>query len=117
MTEQNDPPMHVTTVNLGSLADVRAALSSKLATNASPMQFHPEPTDPSKIKDEPYDPGCGRYASDIEFLSMYTEEGQTTAEYVRAEDGTYNPETNHFLCDDCYMRAGMPSSPNGWKCP
>lgn len=43
--------------------------------------------------------------------------GYTRAEYVRAEEGTYNPTNGHFLCDRCYIEAGMPSAPGGWRCP
>lgn len=65
----------------------------------------------------PYDPMCRRYASDISDLDDFLEEGQTREEYVIQEEGTYNPENGHFLCDSCYIKAGMPSSPFGWKCP
>lgn len=39
--------------------------------------------------------------------------------WVRREEGTFNPETNRFLCDPCYIRAGTPSLHQrpGWKCP
>ena len=83
----------------------------------SPLKWHDEPTDPAQIKDEPWDPGCGRYASQMTGLGYFTEEGQSNADYIRKEEGTYNPETRHFLCDDCYIKAGMPTSPSGWKCP
>ena len=33
------------------------------------------------------------------------------------EEGTLNRENGHFLCNMCYIKAGMPSSPYGWKCP
>lgn len=36
---------------------------------------------------------------------------------VLMEEGTLNPENGHFLCNMCYINAGMPSSPSGWKCP
>lgn len=42
---------------------------------------------------------------------------ETESEYVRQEEGTYNRENEHFLCDECYIKAGQPSSPSGWKCP
>jgi hypothetical protein len=41
----------------------------------------------------------------------------TPDEYVRDEEGTYNPANGHFLCDECYIKAGQPSSPRGWRCP
>jgi hypothetical protein len=37
--------------------------------------------------------------------------------YVMAEEGTYNGDNGHFLCDTCYIAVGMPSSPQGWTCP
>lgn len=83
-----------------------------------PLVFTPEPTDPAKVKDEPWDPGCGRYASDIPGVAQFAEDaGLSPAAYVRREEGTYSSESNHFLCDMCYIRAGQPSSPSGWKCP
>jgi hypothetical protein len=35
-------------------------------------------------------------------------------EYVLEEEGTLNPENNHFACDECYIRLGMPTTPWGW---
>jgi hypothetical protein len=29
------------------------------------------------------------------------------------EEGTYNPINGHFLCDQCYIEAGMPVGENG----
>ena len=79
---------------------------------------------------QPYDPMCDRLAENIEYLDTFwassKEELEATdpleypvkrAEYIRREEGTYNKENGHFLCDECYIRAGMPTSPNGWKCP
>lgn len=43
-------------------------------------------------------------------------EGVTVEEYAR-QDGTYNPATNRFCCDDCYIKIGMPSAPGGWRAP
>lgn len=39
--------------------------------------------------------------------------------YVAYNEGTYNPDNGHFLCDECYIAAGMPSAPGlkGWVCP
>ncbi len=66
---------------------------------------------------EPYDPKCGQYASQMEHLDVYKADDQSRADYVRQEEGTYNPSNEHFLCDPCYIDAGMPTSPGGWKCP
>lgn len=38
-------------------------------------------------------------------------------DYVWQEEGTLNRQNGHFLCDDCYIAAGMPTSPTGWVCP
>jgi hypothetical protein len=38
-------------------------------------------------------------------------------DYVRSGEGTYNHENGHFLCTPCYIKAGMPSSPRGWRAP
>jgi hypothetical protein len=77
----------------------------------------------------PYDPMCEHFARDMEYLDTYIEaeeladpeaaltQGELREEYVRQNEGTYNPENGHFLCDACYIRAGTPSSPTGWKCP
>jgi hypothetical protein len=42
---------------------------------------------------------------------------QTRAQYVIANEGTYNRVSGHFLCDTCYIKAGIPTSPLGWVCP
>jgi hypothetical protein len=38
----------------------------------------------------------------------------TPERYVWAEEGTLNPKNGHFLCTEDYIKAGMPSSPQGW---
>lgn len=59
--------------------------------------------------------GCG---GGPELYAQFAEEaGVTAEEYVRNEEGTYNPTNGHFLCDPCYVAAGMPSAPGGWKAP
>ena len=54
-------------------------------------------------------------------LTEYVEAAQdcdlTPEQYVRMEEGTFNPANGHFLCTACYIDAGEPSSPEGWKCP
>jgi hypothetical protein len=37
--------------------------------------------------------------------------------WLRVSEGTFNPATNRYLCTECFLRAGMPVSPQGWKCP
>lgn len=79
------------------------------------------------MSNDPKDPvcnGCGKRPYEIEayrWACMEDEDtpvsdGQVTA-YVIFEEGTYNPTNGHFLCDPCYITAGMPSSPTGWKAP
>lgn len=62
----------------------------------------------------PYDPICERVPANINYAGFKTLY-QTDDEYVMAEEGTYDPDSGFFLCDDCYIRMGQPSAPNGWK--
>jgi hypothetical protein len=41
----------------------------------------------------------------------------TPTEFVLQNEGTLNPANGHFLCTQCYIAAGMPSSPTGWVAP
>lgn len=67
---------------------------------------------------EPYDPMCMRYARDMDYLDTFRElPDQSRADYIRQEEGTYNVDNGHFLCDGCYIKAGQPTSPFGWTCP
>lgn len=68
--------------------------------------------------------GCGKFPEEldcyVEIVRFELERKPTNDEvrqYVLQEEGTLNPLNNHFLCDSCYIAAGMPSSPSGWKCP
>jgi hypothetical protein len=62
--------------------------------------------------------GCGKLARELsEYIDMAEEEGMSPEDYVASEEGTYNPENGHFLCTPCYVKAGMPSSPRGWRAP
>lgn len=66
----------------------------------------------------PHCTGCDRDASEIPDVVAYAEAIETTPnEFVRYEEGTYNPLNGHFLCDACYIAAGMPTAPGGWKAP
>lgn len=47
--------------------------------------------------------------------AAYLSPGQTPEDFVWAEEGTLDRETGLFLCDSCYVKVGMPSSPTGWK--
>lgn len=61
---------------------------------------------------------CAKYPSE---LSVYTElaeeENMDVDEWVKQNEGTFNPENNRFACDVCYIQIGMPSSKYGWKAP
>jgi hypothetical protein len=64
--------------------------------------------------------GCGKSPSEIE---EYTDPeiigDMTPDDYVRAEEGTYNPDNGHFACTACYIAMGEPSRryPNRWVAP
>ncbi len=69
---------------------------------------------------EPYCFLCGRPASafpEYDDLIDPRWDKPTRATAVENEEGTYNPETNRFACDECYIRIGTPSRPGGWKAP
>jgi hypothetical protein len=62
--------------------------------------------------------GCLKFPNQLGcYLSCAEDAGLTPDEYVRQEEGTYNPENGHFLCDSCYIAAGMPTGRYGWTCP
>jgi hypothetical protein len=62
--------------------------------------------------------GCNKKPDEIEEYKEAVAGSKTTPdEYVRTEEGTYNPQNGHFLCTDCYIAAGMPASPRGWVAP
>lgn len=42
---------------------------------------------------------------------------QQVLDVAWSEEGTLNRENGHFLCNMCYIKAGMPTSPSGWTCP
>ena len=62
--------------------------------------------------------GCDKAPNEIgEYIEMAGIEEITPEQYVRSEEGTFNPENGHFACTTCYIGMGMPSSPRGWKAP
>ena len=64
--------------------------------------------------------GCGKRPDEIEeYVDGALNYGRkiTPDEYVRREEGTYNPANGRFACTDCYFKMGMPSSPRGWVVP
>lgn len=78
---------------------------------------------PTALPDRPLSScnGCNRTAAEIpEYTPEFTGEEGPLADperYVWAEEGTLNRENGHFLCTECYLRAGAPSAPGGWKAP
>lgn len=66
---------------------------------------------------EPYCFRCGKPASSFSEYELQADEYGAASNYVVREEGTYNPETNRFACDACYIAIGMPSSHNGWRAP
>lgn len=61
--------------------------------------------------------GCRKFPADLPEYSDFKEAEETSDDYVKREEGTYNPENGHFLCDGCYIIAGMPASAEGWIAP
>ncbi len=45
----------------------------------------------------------------------WLEEGELAEHYILVNEGTLDRATGAFLCDECYIAVGMPSSPTGWK--
>jgi hypothetical protein len=80
---------------------------------------------------DPYDPKCAAFVTDMDaydwaIIDFDSEKRdmetpavspQERIDYVIENEGTYNRNNGHFLCDTCYIKAGQPSSPRGWKCP
>lgn len=64
--------------------------------------------------------GCGKNPDQIgEYIDAAAEENMTPDEYVRHEEGTYNPVNGHFACTNCYIDMGMPAKPypETWVAP
>lgn len=74
----------------------------------------------SQISDnpQPFCIGCIRVPEEIaEYRQDRTGSSLSPTEFVKREEGTYNRKNGHFLCTTCYIMAGSPSGPNGWKAP
>lgn len=78
--------------------------------------------------DNPEDPiciGCARRPHEIpEYVGCTAGDenapipsNDDVRRYVIEEEGTYNRRNGHFLCDEDYIRNGMPSADRGWVCP
>lgn len=64
--------------------------------------------------------GCNKSADELEeYIEGAKECECTVEEFIRENEGTYNPANGHFLCTDCYIKAGMPSKdyPDKWIAP
>lgn len=62
--------------------------------------------------------GCKKQPHEIqEYVDMAKSYRCTPEEFVREEEGTFNRDTGHFACTECYIGMGMPSSPEGWIAP
>lgn len=71
-----------------------------------------------RLMTEPICARCGKRPAELEeYVEAAEASDMSPDDYVRAEEGTYNRESGHFLCTPCYCDAGMPSSPRGWICP
>lgn len=73
----------------------------------------------------PYCPGCKKQAHEIPSVKDFAADFELTPEqFIRHEEGTYNPVNEHFLCEDCFIRiedvaGGRLVGPQGrrWICP
>lgn len=118
----------------GSLARLREVVAAHLdemqaadeVSKLGPMPQSLTTEEQQAIADgEPYCFRCGKPASSFSEYSDDWIDSETSftsrADYVRQEEGTYNPDTNRFACDACYIAIGMPAGEPGdaygWKAP
>lgn len=53
--------------------------------------------------------GCNKNADELdEYIEIAKEEDMEVDDYVKSEEGTYNPSNGHFYCTSCYIEVGMP---------
>lgn len=64
--------------------------------------------------EKPTCPYCKRPADEIPETVAAAADNQESPSDFAMQDGTYNPDTNEFCCDEDYIRLGMPSSGAGW---
>lgn len=85
-----------------------------------------QPSHDSKGRPQAICTGCNKTPAEIpEYVDEAAQlslelESQTQwspDDFVWAEEGTLNRENGHFLCTDCYIKAGMPTGPKGWVAP
>lgn len=55
----------------------------------------------------------------LEYVIAASDAQTTPAEYVRREEGTFNPANGHFCCTECYIKLGQPVGQRGqrWVAP
>lgn len=70
-----------------------------------------------KCKKEPHE--LQEYIDGAAEMDEITSEDapHTPLAYMLLEEGTYNSETQHFCCTDCYIKIGCPTSCDGWVAP
>lgn len=52
---------------------------------------------------------CGRKPEEIFYYVNFAKDIKgCTPEILAMEDGTYNPVTGKFYCNECYIKLGMP---------
>lgn len=63
--------------------------------------------------------GCNKRPDQIEeYAAIAAIEEINADDFVKSEEGTYNAKNGHFLCTECYIKAGCPTAPGGgWKAP
>jgi hypothetical protein len=64
--------------------------------------------------------GCKKTPTEIdEYVVLAKLDDMTPEKFVLTEEGTFNIKNGHFLCTECYIKAGMPTGPKGerWICP
>lgn len=71
----------------------------------------------------PTEPRCFVCEKRPEEIEEYVDGAEECAmepdDFMREEEGTYNPKSGAFCCTPCYIAIGMPSEdhPNQWKAP
>ena len=60
--------------------------------------------------------GCGKAPAEIaEYVDAALVEQTTPELFVWDDEGTLDRASGAFLCTDCYIKLGMPTTQNGWK--
>lgn len=63
-----------------------------------------------------FDPACGKSPAAMDnYFGDELEEGETLADRIWIDEGTLDRDSGLFLCDDCYIKLGMPATREGWK--